>query len=101
MPCARQNGVFAFGTIDGEEVERLVVGVGQTYGHDDMAGTYVGETSERFLNPELLQLHFATALLLLLKLDRFLCLIFYSRTCTAMLKLNLRTQRPALAKVVT
>lgn len=28
-----------------------MVGVGQTYGHDDMAGTYVGETSERLLNP--------------------------------------------------
>ena len=70
MPCARQNGVLAFGTIDGEEIERLMVGVGQTYGHDDMAGTYVGETSERLLNPELLQLHFATAFLFLLKLNR-------------------------------
>ena len=47
-----------------------MVGVGQTYGHDDMAGTYVGETSERLLNPELLQLHFATAFLFLLKLNR-------------------------------
>lgn len=47
-----------------------MVGVGQTYGHDDMAGTYVGETSERLLNPELLQLYFATALLFLLKLNR-------------------------------
>ena len=51
MPCAGENGVLAFGTIDGEEIERLMVGVGQTYGHDDMAGTYVGETSERLLNP--------------------------------------------------
>ena len=71
MPCAGKNGVLAFGTIDGEEVERLVVGVGQTYWHDNMAGTYVGETSERLLNPELLQLHFATAFLFLLKLNRF------------------------------
>ena len=101
MPRTRQNGILAFRTIDGEEVERLVVGVGQTYGHDDMAGTYVGETSERLLNPKLLQLYLATALLLLLELDRFFCLIFYRRTGAAVLKLNLRTQRPALAKVIT
>ena len=101
MPCARQNGVFAFGTIDGEEVERLMIGVGQTYGHNDVAGTYVGETSERLLNPELLKLYFAATLLLLLKLYRLLCLIFYSRTGAAVLKLNLGAQRPALAKVIT
>ena len=33
--------------------------------------------------------YFATARLLLLKLNRFLCLIFYSRTGAAMLELNL------------
>lgn len=54
-----------------------------------MAGTYVGEASERLLNPELLELYFATAFLLLLKLNRFLCLIFYSRTGAAVLELNL------------
>ena len=71
MPCAGENSVLTFGTIDGEEIERLVVGIGQTYGHDDMAGTYVGKASERLLNPELLKLYFATAFLLLLKLNRF------------------------------
>ena len=54
-----------------------------------MAGTYVGEASERLLYPELLELYLATAFLLLLKLNRFFCLIFYRRTGAAVLKLNL------------
>ena len=78
-----------------------MIGVGQAHWHYDMTCADVGESSERLLNPELLQLNFATALLLLLKLDGFLCLVFYGRTSAAVLKLNLRTERPALAEVVT
>ena len=61
----------------------------------------VGETSERLLNPELLQLNLASALLLLLKLDGLLCLVFDGRTSAAVLKLDLCTESPALAEVVT
>ena len=100
MPCARQNGVFAFGTIDGEEVERLVLGVGQTYGYDDMAGTYVGETSERLLNPELLQSHFTPTFYFFFKFSGFFVFYFYSRFCSSVFKLYFTTHAPSFSEIV-
>lgn len=46
MPSTGQNGVFALRTIYGEEVEWLMISVGEAERHYDMAGTNVEETSE-------------------------------------------------------
>ena len=100
MPCARKNGVFTLRAIYCEEVQRLMIGICQTYRHYNMSGTDIGKTSKRLLNPELLKLYLATAFLLLLKLNGFLGLIFNGRTRAAMLKLNLCTKGPTLSEVI-
>ena len=100
MPSTGQNGVLALRTVDCEEVERFVIGVGQSERHYNMAGTNVQKTSERLLNPELFKFNLTTALLLLLKLNGLFCFVFYSRTGTAMLEFNLSSECPTLAEVV-
>ena len=100
MPCTRQDGVLALWTVYGEEVERLVVGVCQAYRHHNVANADIGKSAKRLLNPELLKLYLAAALLLLLKLNGLLGLVFYGRTGAAVLKLDLGAECPTLAKVV-
>ena len=101
MPCTWQNGVFALRAIYGEEVEWLVIGVGQSERYYNMAGTNVQKTPERLLNPELLKFNLTAALLFLLKLNGLFCFVFYCRTGTAMLEFNLSTKAPTLTEVVT
>ena len=69
-----------------------MVGVDQSEGHHDVSGAYVECSAERLLQPELLELHLATFLLLVLKLD--------GRAGATVLKLNLATHRPTLSEVV-
>ena len=100
MPCTRQDGVLALWTVYGEEIERLVVGIGQANGHHNMSNAYIGKSAKRLLNPKLLKLYLASALLLLFKLDGLLSLVFNGRACAAMLKLDLGAECPTLSKVV-
>ena len=46
MPSGRQNDVFAFWTINGEEVKWLMVGIVESYRHYDMSHPEVSPGSE-------------------------------------------------------
>ena len=100
VPGRGHDGVFAFRTIDGKEIQRLVVGIVQTYGYDDMSHAEITPAAERLLQPELLQLHLATLLGLLFPFAAFLVFLLVGDTCATMLELNLSTERPAFAEVV-
>ena len=101
VPCAGQNGILALRTIDGEEVEWLVMSIVQTHWYHDMTESEIGCTRKSLLNPELLQLYLATLLGLLFPFAAFLVFLLIGQTSATVFKLNLRTQRPALAEVVT
>ena len=101
VPRAGQDGVFALGAIDSEEVQRFVVGVVQTHGHHDVAGADVGKAAERLLNPELLQFHFAAFLGLLFPFAAFLVFFLVGDACATVFELNLCAHSPATAEVVT
>ena len=100
VPSAWQNGVLALGTIDGEIVKRLVIGIVKSHGDDDMSGSHVCPAGERLLDPELLELHFAAFLLFKLPLGSLVGLVFDGAACARMLKFHLRAHRPAAAEVV-
>ena len=101
MPGTRQDGVLAFRTIDREELQRLVMGIGESYRDYDMTGLDISPAHKGFLNPELLQLYLTTLLGLLFPFCKLVGLQFLGRTRSAMLKLNLCAKGPATAKVVT
>lgn len=90
VPGAGEDGGFALGTIDREEVQWLVVGIGQADGDDDVSGTDVECVAERLLNPELFQLHFAAFLHFLFPFARLLEFLFVRAAAAAMLKLDFR-----------
>ena len=100
MPCGRQYGVLTLGTIDGEVVERLVMGIVQTHRHYEVSYLQVGGSRELLVDPELLQLYFATFLLLTFPLGCLVGLVFNGRARARVLKLYLGAQRPALAEVI-
>ena len=77
-----------------------MVGVGKAHGHHEVAYAQVGPAGERLLHPELLELHLAAFLGLLLPLAGFLELLLNGSAATAVLKLNLARHGPALAEVV-
>ena len=101
VPGAGQYGVLTLRTGHSEKVQRLVVGIVQTHRHHNVAGPDVGMLTERLLNPELLQFHLAAFLGLLLPLAAFLVFLLVGDAGAAVLKLYLRAEGPALAKVVT
>ena len=78
-----------------------MVRVIQTHRHHQMTSLDVGILAERLLNPELLQFHLATFLSLRLPFAAFFIFLLISPASAAMLKLNFRAQRPALAKVIS
>ena len=100
MPGRRKDRVLTLGTVDREEVERLMVGVVQTDGHDDMTEAQVQGAAEGLLQPELFELHLTAFLRLALPFAAFLVFALIGRAGAAMLKLNLRAQLPAFAEVV-
>ena len=91
VPRRGQDGVLTLRTIDGEEVQRFVVGVVQTDRHHDMPEAEIGCTRKGLLNPELLQLHLAAFLGLLFPLAAFLVFLLVGQTGATVLELNLRT----------
>ena len=101
MPSIGHDGGLALRTIDGKELIRLVVSVGITYGYDDLAGFDIKLTaSERLVDPELLDVHFAAFLYLGLVFASLLGLYFHSGTIATVFKLNLRTQGPSFTEIV-
>ena len=46
VPCGGEYRVLAFGTIDREEIQRLMMGIVQTYRDDDMTHAQVGSLRE-------------------------------------------------------
>ena len=101
MPCTGQNGILALGTIHGEEVEWFVVSIIQAYWNHDMTESDIGRARKGLLNPELLELYLSAFLCFLFPLATFLVFLLVGKASTAMFELNLCTQRPALAKVIT
>ena len=78
-----------------------MVGVGVAHRHNDFARLDVEASApKRLVQPKLLKGHFATLLSLGLIFARFLGLHLHSRFIAAVLKFDLRAQRPAVAKVV-
>ena len=100
VPRRWQDSVLTFRTIDGKIVQRLMMGIVQTYGHDDMTELQVGSLREPFVDPQLLQFHFAAFLLFVFPLSSLIGLILDGRTRTSMLKLDFRAQCPTLSKII-
>ena len=101
VPCGGQYGVFAFRTVNREEVQWLMMGIVQAHRHDDMSETQVGCTREGLLNPELLEFHLAAFLYFLFPFAAFLVFFLVGQSVAAMLKFYFRAEFPALAKVIT
>ena len=76
------------------------MGVEQSHGNDNVSGADVGPACETLLQPELLQFHLAAFLGFCLPLAALLVFLFHGGSGAGVLKLNLSTHRPALAKVV-
>ena len=100
VPRARDYRALALGTVDSEEVERLVVGVGKSEGHHDVAEANVCPVGKRLLHPELLQLHLAALLGLGLPFAAFLGFLLDGSAAAAVLELYLHAHGPSLAEVV-
>ena len=101
MPCRRKDSALTLGAINGEEVERFVVGIEQTYGYNDMSHPHVKLLAEGLLNPELFEFHLATFLNLLFPLATLREFLLLSASRTGMFKLDLRRHKPSLTEVVT
>ena len=101
MPGTGQDGVLAFRTIDRKKLQRLVMGIGESYRDYDMTGLDIGPARKGLLNPELLQLYLTTLLGLLFPFCKLVGLQFLCRARSAMLKLYLCTKGPATTEVVT
>ena len=101
MPRTGHDSALTLRTIDGEETQRFVMGVGQADRHHDMSCADVDGTRERFLNPELFQFYLTAFLGLLFPFSAFLVFLLVSNAVSSVLELNLGTERPALAEVVT
>ena len=100
MPRGGHDDVLALGTIYREEVEGLVVGIVQAYGHHDMACADVGGLGEGLLNPELLEFHLAAFFHFLFPFAAFLVFLLVCEAVAAVLELYLSAERPAFAEVV-
>lgn len=83
------DGGLAFGTVDREEIKRFVIGVGKTYRYDKVPETDVCPGCERFLNPELLELHLASFFSLLFPFASFFPFFFRRASRTSVFELNL------------
>ena len=100
VPRRRQDGVLALGTIDGEKVERLVVGVVQAYRHHDVPYLNIKRARELLVDPELLQLYLAAFLLLAFPLGSLVGFVLDGAASAGVFKLHLHTEGPAATEVV-
>ena len=100
VPRAWHDGVLTLRTIDGKEVQWLVVSIRQTHGHYDMTYADVSPTGKRLLYPELLQLNLAALLGFLFPLTAFLVFLLVGDARATVLKFYLRAQRPAFAEII-
>ena len=101
MPGGGEDGVLALRTIHREIVQRLVLRVVQSYGHDDMSELQVDSLGELLVDPELLQFHLTAFLLLILPFGSLVGLVLNGRAGACMFELNLCSHGPPLTEVVT
>ena len=101
VPGGGEDGVFTLGAIHREIVQWLVLCVVQSYGHNDMSELHVGRLGELLVDPELLQFHLTTFLLLILPFGSLVSLVLNGRAGACMFELNLRSHGPPLTEVVT
>ena len=100
MPSGRNDGEISFVTIDAEILCRFVVCVQTSDGNDLHTCADDGIAVEGFLEPELLECHFSSALDLAFVLTAFFFLNLDSALCSAVLKLDLRADGPAFAEII-
>ena len=100
MPLRWQDGVLALRTVDGEIVQRLMVGIVQAYGHDNMTELQVGSLRKALVDPQLLEFHLTAFLLFIFPFSSLVGLVLNGRARTRMLEFNLRAQRPALSEII-
>ena len=100
VPRTWHDGALTLRTIDGKEVQWLVVGIRQTHGHHDMTYADVSPTGKRLLYPELLQLYLAALLGFLFPLTAFLVFLLVGDARATVLKFYLRAQCPAFAEII-
>ena len=101
MPCVRHNGSLAFRTIYGEELVWLMIGIGISYRHYYLTSLDIELAApELLVYPELLKVHLAALLYLSFVFSGFLSLYLNGSAVTAVFKLYLTAERPALTKVV-
>ena len=100
VPGGGKDGVFAFGAVHGEEIQRLVRVVQAAHGHHQVADADVQLRGEALLDPELFQFHLAAFLDLGLPLARLGELFLHGGAGAGMLEFDLGLHRPALAEVV-
>ena len=100
VPSAGHDGVFTFGTVDGEKVVGGVVVVGHAHRYDNVPHAEVEGFGETFLNPELLQCYLATAFNFLLEFASFFSLFLDGCFGAAVFKLDFGADRPSVAEVV-
>ena len=100
VPRGGEHRVLALGAVDGEEVERLVVGVVQSHGHDNVPQLHVGPVGETLVEPELLDFHLSAFLYLVLVFAALVVFHFDGRTRARVLKLYFGAHGPPLSEVV-
>ena len=102
MPGIWQDSGLTLRTIDGKELIGFVIGIAITHRYDNLTCLDIELTSsERLVNPELLDVYLTAFLHFCLIFASLLGLYLYSSTIATMLELNLRTHGPTLAKIIT
>ena len=100
MPGAGDEGAFSFGAHGAEEVDGLMMGIGQPHWYDDMSRAHVDGRMYQPGDVELLQHHFAPFFYLGFVFTVFGILQLHGRSCTPRFKLNLGTQYPLAVELI-
>ena len=100
MPSAGDDGGLALWARRAEEVDGLVVRIGETYGDDEMTSTDVELRDDHPSDMKLLQCDLTTFLYFRLVFAVFGVLQFVGCTCATIFKLNLGTQDPLWRELV-
>ena len=99
VPSGGEYGIFSFGPIYSEIVQRFVGIVEASYGHHNMPHPDVECGMKAFLDPELFQFNFTSFFGFGFPFAGFLELLFHGTACAGMLEFNLGLHSPALPEV--
>ena len=100
MPRGRQDGGLALGAHGAEEVDGLVVSVGQPHGHNDVSRPDVEGRMDEPRDVQLFNGHLTPLLYLGLILAILGVLYLHGRACSTRLKLYLGAQYPLRRELV-